>query len=269
MPASITPPDTSRPDSQASPAKVEALRRAREPGASGGSSGPGAGRSRSVEAAGRCLDVAISLLALVLLAPLLPVIAVGIKLSSRGPILYHQVRVGLERRSGSRRTPRPASGPGDRRAQERRAHAGHGRPFHIYKFRTMVPNAEEYGPQWSKRQDERIFPFGRFLRMTRLDETPQFVNVLRGDMSLIGPRPERPYFVEQFAETIPNYGDRLRVRPGITGQAQVSLDYDSSIDDVKRKLEQDLLYIRKRSVLHDVSILARTVWVVLTGRGAA
>jgi lipopolysaccharide/colanic/teichoic acid biosynthesis glycosyltransferase len=132
----------------------------------------------------------------------------------------------------------------------------------------MVLNAEEYGPQWSRKRDPRIFPFGRFLRLTRLDETPQFLNVLRGDMSLIGPRPERPFFVEQFVETIPEYRERLRVRPGITGRAQVSLDYDSSVDDVKRKLEQDLLYIRERSLAQDLSILARTVWVVLTGRGA-
>jgi lipopolysaccharide/colanic/teichoic acid biosynthesis glycosyltransferase len=216
----------------------------------------------------RALDIAVSTGALALLAPLVPLIALGIKLSSPGPVFYHQVRVGLDRRRGSRRAPRPEPGPGDRRAAERRVRSTHGRPFRIYKFRTMVPNAEEYGPQWSSRRDPRIFPFGRLLRLTRLDETPQFLNVLRGDMSLIGPRPERPFFVEQFVDSIPNYGDRLRVRPGITGRAQVSLDYDSSIDDVKRKLEEDLLYIRERSISQDLGILVRTVWVVLTGRGA-
>jgi lipopolysaccharide/colanic/teichoic acid biosynthesis glycosyltransferase len=216
----------------------------------------------------RTLDVTVSVVALAGLAPLLPLIALGIKLGSPGPVLYHQVRVGLDRRGEPRRAPRPAPGPGDRRESERRVRATHGRPFRIYKFRTMVLNAEEYGPQWSRKRDPRIFPFGRFLRLTRLDETPQFLNVLRGDMSLIGPRPERPFFVEQFVETIPEYRERLRVRPGITGRAQVSLDYDSSVDDVKRKLEQDLLYIRERSLAQDLSILARTVWVVLTGRGA-
>ncbi len=132
----------------------------------------------------------------------------------------------------------------------------------------MVVNAEEYGPQWSSKDDPRITTIGKFLRLTRLDETPQFVNVLRGQMSLIGPRPERPYFVDQFAGSIPYYTERLRVRPGITGLAQVTLDYDSSIDDVKKKLEQDLKYVRTRSVWQDVKILLRTAVVVATGKGA-
>jgi lipopolysaccharide/colanic/teichoic acid biosynthesis glycosyltransferase len=132
----------------------------------------------------------------------------------------------------------------------------------------MVVNAEEYGPQWSSRSDPRITPVGRFLRLTRLDETPQFLNVLKGDMSIIGPRPERPFFVDLFAENIPAYAERLRVRPGITGRAQVNLDYDSSIDDVKKKLEQDLEYVRNRSLLQDFKILLRTIGVVVTGKGA-
>jgi lipopolysaccharide/colanic/teichoic acid biosynthesis glycosyltransferase len=206
-------------------------------------------------------------LALVALAPLFAVIAVLIKLSSPGPVLYQQVRVGVNRRFFAR-GPRHVPSPRDRRASERRQAPGHGRPFRIYKFRTMIPNAEEYGPQWSRRDDPRIFPFGRFLRASRLDETPQFLNVLLGDMSLVGPRPERPYFVDRFVETIPNYRERLEVPPGITGRAQVRLDYDASVDDVKRKVEQDLHYIRNRSVRADLAILLRTVWVVLTGRGA-
>lgn len=266
MPA-ITPPDVSRPSRRTPSLPLPTVRSGR---ADRGGAPPEhlPADRRVVELARRTLDVAVSGIALLVLAPLFPLIALGIKLSSPGPVLYHQVRVGLDRRRGSRRAPRPAPGPGDRRETERRIRATHGRPFRIYKFRTMVSNAEEYGPQWSRRRDPRIFPFGRFLRLTRLDETPQFLNVLRGDMSLIGPRPERPFFVEQFVETIPNYRDRLRVRPGITGRAQVSLDYDSSIDDVKRKLEQDLLYIQERSLRQDLAILVRTVWVVLTGRGA-
>jgi lipopolysaccharide/colanic/teichoic acid biosynthesis glycosyltransferase len=128
--------------------------------------------------------------------------------------------------------------------------------------------AEEYGPQWSRHDDPRITPVGRFLRKTRLDETPQFFNVLRGDMSILGPRPERPYFVKQFVEAIPSYSERLRVRPGITGLAQVTLDYDSSIDDVKKKLEHDLQHVRSRSLARDLAILARTAFVVITGKGA-
>jgi lipopolysaccharide/colanic/teichoic acid biosynthesis glycosyltransferase len=161
-----------------------------------------------------------------------------------------------------------AAGPTDRRRTDRRRGRAYGRPFRIYKFRTMVVNAEEYGPQWSSRNDVRITAIGRLLRLTRLDETPQFLNVLKGDMSIIGPRPERPFFVDQFAENIPAYAERLRVRPGITGRAQVSLDYDTSIDDVKKKLEQDLEYVRNRTLLQDFKILLRTVGVIVTGRGA-
>jgi len=266
MPA-ITPPDVSRPARRTPTLPVRAIGTGRSPSAHRPAE-PFRADRRVVELLRRSLDIGASVVALAALAPLFPLIALGIKLSSPGPILYHQVRVGLDRRHGSRRASRPAPGPGDRRESERRMRATHGRPFHIYKFRTMVPNAEEYGPQWSRKRDPRIFPLGRLLRLTRLDETPQFLNVLRGDMSLIGPRPERPFFVEQFVDTVPNYRDRLRVRPGITGRAQVSLDYDSSIDDVKRKLEQDLLYIRERSLFQDLAILFRTVWVVLTGRGA-
>jgi lipopolysaccharide/colanic/teichoic acid biosynthesis glycosyltransferase len=213
------------------------------------------------------VDVLVASAALVALAPLFLLIAAGIKLSSPGPVLYHQVRVGLNRRAFAR-GPRYGTSDGDRRVSERRRAGGHGRPFRIYKFRTMIQNAEEYGPQWSRRDDPRIFPLGRFLRMSRLDETPQFLNVLFGDMTLVGPRPERPYFVERFVETIPDYGERLAVRPGITGRAQVRLDYDASVDDVKRKVEQDLHYIRNRSLRADLAIMLRTIWVVLTGRGA-
>ncbi|MEZ5065348.1 MAG: sugar transferase [bacterium] len=218
----------------------------------------------------RFADILVSATALLLLMPVFAVVAVLIRTTSPGPILYRQVRVGQNRRRLSRRAPGDTRGSADRRTRsDRRRSTAYGRPFTIWKFRTMVINAEEYGPQWSSRFDPRITPVGRFLRLTRLDETPQFWNVLTGDMSLIGPRPERPYFVDQFAETIPHYPKRLVVRPGITGQAQVSLAYDASVDDVKRKLDADLDYVRHRSLIHDIRILFRTIGVVLTGKGAA
>ncbi len=217
----------------------------------------------------RSADILVSALALLVLTPLLAVVAILVKTTSKGPVFYTQVRVGRNRRVGDRRTsPTNRSGPRDRRDDDRRTDTAHGNPFQIYKFRTMVVNAEEYGPQWSSQNDPRITPLGRLLRLTRIDETPQFINVLLGEMSLIGPRPERPYFVDQFAGSIPHYRERLRVRPGITGQAQVTLDYDSCIDDVKKKLEQDLEYVKKRSIWMDVRILFRTIGVVLTGKGA-
>ena len=216
----------------------------------------------------RFFDIAAAATALAVLSPLTLLIAFLIKATSPGPIFYRQLRVGHNRRRGCRRACAESGGPHDRRRGERREQRSHGCLFDILKFRTMVVNAEEYGPQWSSKDDPRITAIGKFLRFTRLDETPQFVNVLRGQMSLIGPRPERPYFVEQFAECIPDYTERLRVRPGITGLAQVTLDYDSSIDDVKKKLEQDLKYVRSRSVWQDLKILVRTAVVVATGKGA-
>ena len=216
----------------------------------------------------RLLDIAVSGVLLIALSPLFVLVAALIKLTSPGPILYRQVRVGLERRAAQRRGFAPAAGPRDRRRSDRRASLAYGRPFDIVKFRTMVVDAEAGGPKWSTAGDPRITPLGRFLRLTRLDETPQLWNVLRGDMSLLGPRPERPFFVEQFVEAIPGYEERLRVKPGITGLAQVSLAYDSSVDDVRRKLDADLDWIRGRSWKRDVGIVLRTVAVVVTGRGA-
>lgn len=216
----------------------------------------------------RALDVAIALTALTALVPIFVVVALLVKVTSRGPIFYRQTRVGLERRNDQRRTPPEGPQPRGRRRRERRNDAAHGHPFHIVKFRTMVADAEAAGPKWSTASDPRITRFGRLLRATRLDETPQFWNVLCGDMAILGPRPERPFFVEQFVQRIPRYRERLKVRPGITGQAQVTLAYDASIDDVRRKLEQDLDWIEKRSMRRDMAILLRTVGVVLTGRGA-
>ncbi|MBZ0266681.1 sugar transferase [bacterium] len=216
----------------------------------------------------RAADIILSSIALLVLTPVFVFVALAIKATSPGPVLYRQTRVGLNRRWEPRRASSGPAGRSDRRARSRRALKAHGRPFEIVKFRTMVVNAEEYGPQWSSEDDPRITPIGKFLRMTRLDEIPQFWNVLRGDMSIIGPRPERPYFVNQFVDELPDYPNRLRTRPGITGQAQVTLDYDADIEDVKRKLEADVDYLRTRSLTKDVSILLRTVTVVVTGKGA-
>jgi lipopolysaccharide/colanic/teichoic acid biosynthesis glycosyltransferase len=229
---------------------------------------PETAADRIRSAATRTFDVIASLAALTALAPLFLIITVAIRSTSPGPTFYRQTRVGRNLRGRSRRPDSVASGPQDRRKKDRRSSFAHGRHFQIYKFRTMVVNAEEYGPQWSRPDDPRITPVGRFLRKARLDETPQFYNVLRGDMSILGPRPERPYFVKQFVESIPNYSERLRVRPGITGLAQVTLDYDSSIDDVKKKLEHDLQHVRRKSFRRDLRILARTLYVVLTGKGS-
>jgi len=209
----------------------------------------------------------VSIVALTGLLPLFVILAVLIKATSPGPVFYRQVRVGRDGRGIPRRRPfagRHRLG----RVPERRLREGHGRPFEIVKFRTMRPDAEAAGPRWASPGDPRVTPLGRILRTTRLDETPQFWNVLKGDMSLLGPRPERPFFVEQFSERIPRYRERLRVRPGITGAAQVSLSYDATIDDVQRKLEHDLRWIEQRSWRGDLKVLLRTVAVVVTGRGA-
>ncbi len=189
----------------------------------------------------RTLDVTVSLLALVLGSPLFLLIALGQKLTSRGPVFYRQERVGKD-----------------------------GKVFWIHKFRTMYTDAEKRGgPQWAQKDDPRVTPFGRFLRKTHLDELPQFFNVLEGDMSLVGPRPERPYFVEQFIKEIPLYRRRLNVRPGITGWAQVKYGYDQTIEDVKAKLRYDLFYIENLSLRMDLKILLSTVYTMIAGKGQA
>ena len=187
----------------------------------------------------RIVDVAGALAGLVLMAPLVPVIAAAIKLTSKGPILYSQERVGR-----------------------------FGDTFKIYKFRTMRTDAEAGGPVWSAGdEDPRLTPIGRFLRRTHLDELPQLLNVLRGHMSLVGPRPERPHFVHTLHGALPRYDQRLLLKPGITGLAQVHYRYDASVDDVRRKLRFDLLYVKRMCLALDVKILAWTLLVVVTGRG--
>jgi len=204
------------------------------------------------EVALRLCNVVVAATALLLLSPVILLIAVAIRLESRGPIIYRQLRVGLDRRAS---TTRATTG--------RRATDLGGRPFMLYKFRTMYTDAEAgTGPVWSSREDDRVTSVGRFLRRHRLDEIPQFWNVLRGDMSVVGPRPERPAFVSYLREEIQEYPLRQRVRPGITGWAQVNQDADQTLDDVRRKLRYDLDYVRRRSVWFDLRIMARTVPVM-------
>lgn len=187
----------------------------------------------------RISDVLISLIILIITFPLNILISIFIKLDSPGPVLFKQDRIGMNNKI-----------------------------FRIYKFRSMFLDAEKHtGPVWSRKDDPRVTRVGRFLRKLRLDEIPQFYNVLKGEMSLVGPRPERPYFVDMLAQQLPYYRRRLKVRPGITGWAQVKHKYDESIEDVKVKLRYDLFYIENMSFRMDIKILARTILVVLFGKG--
>jgi lipopolysaccharide/colanic/teichoic acid biosynthesis glycosyltransferase len=171
--------------------------------------------------------------------PLMLVAALAIKLDSRGPVLYWQERVGL-----------------------------HGRTFTLLKFRSMRTDAEARGPVWAAQRDPRVTRVGGFLRLTRIDELPQLVCVLRGAMSLIGPRPERPHFVAQLEQVLPFYRDRALAKPGLTGWAQVNYPYGASVEDARAKLSYDLYYVKHRSLLLDLLILLATVRVVLFQRGA-
>jgi lipopolysaccharide/colanic/teichoic acid biosynthesis glycosyltransferase len=206
---------------------------------------------------GRALNILLAVLALVLALPVLLLIALAVKLSSRGPVLYTQERVGLDRRVRGR----------SELNHNRRRDLG-GRPFTIYKFRTMRVDAEsQSGAVWAQQDDPRVTPIGRVLRQYRLDELPQLLNVLRGEMNIVGPRPERPGIFAELRTHIAEYPLRQRAKPGITGLAQISQQYDSSIDDVRNKVRYDLEYIRRQSVREDLRIMLRTVPVVLFRRG--
>jgi len=206
----------------------------------------------------RVFDVVISLVALAIFGLMLPLLTLIIKLDSPGSVFYSQERVGL-----NRRRPKFAFS-----GEDRRKVLQPGRPFRVLKLRTMGTNAEAAGPQMAKVNDVRVTRVGKFLRRSRLDEVPQFLNVLRGEMSLVGPRPERMVFVRQLEKDIPNYRDRLLVLPGITGLAQVINGYDDGLDSVRRKVELDRQYIKKAGFRQDGSILLSTVSVVLKGEGA-
>ncbi len=199
----------------------------------------------------------LAALALVALLPILLLIAIAIKLTSRGPVLYLQERVGLDRRV-----------PGAEAGNHRRTRDIGGRPFTIYKFRTMQVDAERAtGAVWATQHDPRITPVGRFLRQYRLDEIPQLLNVMRGEMNIVGPRPERPTIFAELREHIAEYPLRQRAKPGITGLAQINHHYDRSVDDVRTKVRYDLEYIRRRSLGEDIRIMLRTIPVVLFRRG--
>jgi len=215
------------------------------------------------------LERIAALLLLVALAPLLAIVAIAIKVDSPGgPVFFRQARVGLNRRRKPRSIEDHASDPHSP-PQERRRTPGEGQIFRMWKFRTMVPNAEAVtGPVWASTHDPRVTRVGRALRHLRIDEIPQLLNVVQGNMRLIGPRPERPEFVRLLIRDMPDYAHRLRMPPGITGLAQVEREYDSSVDDVRRKLGYDLFYVQNRCWLLDLKILMKTLDVVLRGRGA-
>jgi exopolysaccharide biosynthesis polyprenyl glycosylphosphotransferase len=188
----------------------------------------------------RTMDITLSSLALVILSPILLVITLFIKIDTQGPVLYKQKRVGFR-----------------------------GRKFTLYKFRSMISDAEKHtGPVWAAQNDKRITRVGRILRPLRLDEWPQLINVVKGDMSFIGPRPERPHFVERLKKEILLYSLRLNVHPGVTGLAQVRHNYDRSLEDVKKKLEYDLEYVNKISLRLDTKIFLKTILTVLHKQGA-
>ena len=217
----------------------------------------------------RAIDVVGSLCGLILTSPLFLILPLLIRIDTRGPVFYTQARVGENQRRRDRRYHQRVGLPGDRRRRDRRREDLLGRPFQLIKFRTMREDAEKHsGPVWAAKDDPRVTRVGAILRKTRLDEIPQFINVLRGEMSLVGPRPERPVFVRELSEKIPGYERRLEVKPGITGLAQVEAGYDSSLATVMDKLSWDVQYIDNWSLWLDVKILCRTIKVVFTGKGA-
>jgi lipopolysaccharide/colanic/teichoic acid biosynthesis glycosyltransferase len=216
----------------------------------------------------RVVDILLSVLGLIVCAPLMVLAAILVKATSPGPVFYRQERIGINRRDRDRRTPMSRM-DADRRRRDRRVLVNFGRPFTIYKFRTMVVDAERgMPPMWAKERDPRITTVGRILRKTRVDEMPQFWNVMRGDMSIVGPRPERAYFIGRIEKDLPEFQLRLRTKPGITGLAQVQLGYTNTDDGLRDKLHLDLEYIRRLSLWTDLKILWRTVFVVFTGKGA-
>ena len=201
----------------------------------------------------RALNVAVALLMLIVAAPVMLIAAIAVRISSKGPVFYTQERVGIDRRWTRSRA-----------LNERRREDLGGAPFTIYKFRSMRVDAEANGRAvWAKQDDDRVTKVGRVLRASRIDELPQLLNVIRGDMNIVGPRPERPSIFVRLREQIAEYPVRQRVRPGITGLAQVSNPYDQTIDDVRRKVEFDIEYMRRQCLWEDVRIMLKTIPVML------
>ncbi|SJZ49572.1 sugar transferase [Selenihalanaerobacter shriftii] len=185
----------------------------------------------------RLLDIIVSVLGLILTLPIMLIVAIAIKIDTPGPIIFKQSRLGLN-----------------------------GEEFIIYKFRSMVKNAEaETGPVWAKKNDPRITKVGHFIRKRRIDELPQFLNILKGEMSLVGPRPERPVFIDKFSKNYTDFRDRLLIKPGITGLAQVTGGYELS---PHQKVRLDIFYIKKRGLLLDIKVLLKTVLIIILGNGA-
>jgi len=183
-------------------------------------------------------DVLFSLVALIILSPVILTLSVFIKLSGKGPVIYSQDRIGK-----------------------------YGKPFVIYKFRSMKYDAETGAPMLSGVNEERITRIGKYLRRYRIDEIPNFINVIKGDMSVVGPRPERQFFIDQIVLRNPEFNDLLRIKPGITSWGQVKYGYASNVDEMLERLEYDLYYIKNRSLLFDVKILLYTIGTILKGRG--
>ncbi|MEO7104247.1 MAG: sugar transferase [Gemmatimonadaceae bacterium] len=210
------------------------------------------------EALNRLLNLVIAVLALAILAPVMLLIAIVVKLTSRGPVFYVQDRVGVDRR---RRSTAPTE-------DRRKSNVG-GRPFRILKFRSMRQDAEKgTGAVWAAQHDPRVTSVGQFLRTTRLDELPQLINVVLGDMNIVGPRPERPSIFAELRQNIDGYQLRQQARPGITGWAQINHAYDSSIEDVKVKIQLDLEYLARQSLAEDIKIMVRTLPVMIFKRGS-
>lgn len=196
-------------------------------------------RSKWNDSLKRVGDLFFGFIGLILSSPLMLAVAIAVRLDSEGPAIYHQTRVGRM-----------------------------GKPFEVLKFRSMRIDAEKLnGAQWATENDPRVTRVGRILRKYRLDELPQFFNVIRGDMSFVGPRPERPYFVEELKQTIPYYDERHSVRPGLTGWAQVQYNYGASVEDAYNKLEYDLFYLKNVSITFDLLIILQTIRIILAGRG--
>jgi len=208
------------------------------------------------ELACRVANVAIATMSLVLMLPVLALVALAVRLTSRGPVFYSQIRIGVDRRYRRKAD-----------YDQRDKDLG-GRPFRMFKFRTMRVDAEADGKAvWAQKRDPRTTLVGKFLRKTRLDEVPQLYNVIRGDMNIVGPRPERPTIFAELREEIPLYAQRQRVKPGITGWAQINQSYDSCLSDVKNKVRLDLEYVGRQSLAHDLAIMSATVPVMLFRKG--